>query len=146
MSGLAIAGAVWAGTAAAQTFSDPFAPAAGSVAQNADDAAKAAPADDKKPAPKPKRASARKGGESTITVVIYNKRTVGLVELTAAIAGTSDAKKIAGPLAINRKTVAHLKRDKSCLFDLKGSYADGADLDMANVELCKDKVINLTDE
>ncbi len=145
--GLAIAGVLWTAPVSAQAaFSDPFAPAAGSVAQNADDtakdAAKAAPPD----TPRSRRAKPHKPSESVIAVVINNKRSVGLVELTAALTGTTDANKIAGPLAANRKTVAHLKRDKACLFDLKGSYADGADLDIPSVELCKDKMINLTDE
>ncbi len=146
---LAMAAAAPAG--AQSTFADPFAPAAGSVVQNADDAAKAAPAAGgaeapKEAAPKPKKPRPHKDGAGVIAVVVNNKRSVGLVELTAALAGSADAKQIAGPLAANRKTVAHLKRDKACLFDLRGCYADGADIDMSSVELCKDKTINLTDE
>ena len=56
-----------------------------------------------------------------------------------------DSKKIAGPLAAGKKTVAHLAHDKACLFDLHAVFEDGAVTDAQGVELCKDKKINLTE-
>ena len=109
------------------------------------DSAGAAPAADStaaKPKPKPKP---KKPAEATIAVEVINSREVGLTSLVAAISGTPDSKKIAGPLAAGKKTVAHLAHDKACLFDLHAVFEDGAVTDAQGVELCKDKKINLTD-
>ena len=141
----ASAAALAAGSARAQT--DPLAPgAANSIAapepggQN-DAADKPAKAAKPRPRPKPREAA---GGSLAVTV--NNKRSVGLVELTVAPAGDADAKKVAGPLAFGRKTVIHIKRTKDCLYDVRGHFADEADTEQLGVELCKDKVINLTDD
>jgi len=119
----------------AQAQTDTTAPAA-------EDATQAA-----KPAHKPKAAHKPKVSKlPSITVVVNNARFVGLVELTAVLSGSGgDAVKIAGPLAAGKKTIAHLAHDKACLFDLHGSFADGAETDTSGVELCKDKKIDLTD-
>ncbi len=124
--GALLSGAAWAQTAA------PAAPAA------ATDAANSA-ADSAKPKPKPK------AGKPVINVVVKNGRKVGLVELDAAISGSGKSTKIAGPLAAGKKTVAHLQHDKTCQFDLHGTYDDGTTTDNDGVELCKDKTINLVD-
>jgi len=109
------------------------------------DSAGAAPAADStaaKPKPKPKP---KKPAEATIAVEVINSREVGLTSLVAAISGTPYSKKIAGPLAAGKKTVAHLAHDKACLFDLHAVFEDGAVTDAQGVELCKDKKINLTE-
>ena len=109
------------------------------------DSAGAAPAADStaaKPKPKPKP---KKPAEATIAVEVINSREVGLTSLVAAISGTPDSKKIAGPLAAGKKTVAHLAHDKACLFELHAVFEDGAVTDAQGVELCKDKKINLTE-
>ena len=95
-----------------------------------------------KPKPKPKP---KKPVEATIAVEVTNSRAVGLTALVAAISGTPDSKKIAGPLAAGKKTTAHLAHDKACLFDLHAVFEDGAVTDAQGVELCKDKKINLTE-
>ncbi len=82
----------------------------------------------------------------SIAVTVNNKRSVGLVELTVGPAGDANPKKAAGPLAFGRKTLIHVKRTKDCLYDVRGHFADDADTEQLGVELCKDKVINLTDE
>ena len=105
----------------------------------------AAPAADStaaKPKPKPKP---KKPAEATIAVEVINSRAVGLTSLVGAISGTPDSKKIAGPLAAGKKTIAHLAHDKACLFDLHAVFEDGAVTDAQGVELCKDKKINLTE-
>jgi len=34
---------------------------------------------------------------------------------------------------------------KSCVFDLHGAYADGSSTDLASIDLCKDKNVNLVE-
>ncbi len=121
-----------AGAGFAQTMPLPAAESAGAV-----------PAPDSmaaKPKPKPKP---MKPAEATIAVEVTNSRAVGLTSLVGAISGTPDSKKIAGPLAAGKKTVAHLAHDMACLFDLHAVFEDGAVTDAQGVELCKDKKINL---
>ena len=123
-----------AGAGFAQNAPLPAADSAGAVSAPAADS-KAA-----KPKPKPK-----KPAEATIAVEVTNGRAVGLTSLVAAISGTPDSKKIAGPLLAGKKTSAHLAHDKACLFDLHAVFEDGAVTDAQGVELCKDKKINLTE-
>ncbi|MGA2485367.1 MAG: hypothetical protein ABSF49_05190 [Roseiarcus sp.] len=125
-----------AGAGFAQTTPLPAADSAGAVTMPAGDATPAKP----KPKPKPK-----KPAEATIAVEVTNSRAVGLTSLVGAISGTPDSKKIAGPLAAGKKTIAHLAHDKACLFDLHAVFEDGAVTDAQGVELCKDKKINLTE-
>jgi hypothetical protein len=125
-----------AGAGFAQTTPLPAADSAGAVAAPAADSTAAKP----KPKPKPK-----KPAEATVAVEVINGRAVGLTSLVAAISGTPDSKKIAGPLAAGKKTTAHLAHDKACLFDLHAVFEDGAVTDAQGVELCKDKKINLTE-
>ncbi len=127
----AFAGVLLATSAASAQVAAPASDAAGAVAAPAD----AAPA---KPKPKPK-----KMGPPKVDVVVTNDRAVALTELLAAISGSSDSKKIAGPLDPGKKVVVHLAHDKACLFDLHGAYADGTTTDAVGVELCKEKKINL---
>jgi len=126
-----------AGAGFAQTTPLPAADSAGAVPAAAPAAPEAAKS---KPKAKPKKAA-----EATITVQVINGRTVGLTSLVAAISGTPDSKKIAGPVAAGKKTTARLAHDKACLFDLHAVFEDGAVTDAQGVELCKDKKINLTD-
>ena len=125
-----------AGAGFAQTTPLPAADSAGAVPAPAADSMAAKP----KPKPKPK-----KPAEATIAVEVTNSRAVGLTSLVGAISGTPDSKKIAGPLAAGKKTIAHLAHDKACLFDLHAVFEDGAVTDAQGVELCKDKKINLTE-
>ena len=82
-----------------------------------------------------------------VTVTVKNSRSVPLLELKAMISGgAGDSVKVAGNLAPGKKTTAHLAHGiKDCLFDLQGQFADGTTTDETGVELCKDKMINLTD-
>jgi len=125
-----------AGAGFAQTMPLPAADSAGAVPAPAADSTAAKP----KLKPKPK-----KPAEATIAVEVTNSRAVGLTSLVGAISGTPDSKKIAGPLAAGKKTIAHLAHDKACLFDLHAVFEDGAVTDAQGVELCKDKKINLTE-
>ena len=126
--------------------------AGGALAQTAAPDAAPAPAADaaRKPAPKAKISKAKEAKPKakklpTVTVTVKNGRSVGLVELTAALPGSGDAVKIVGALAAGKKAVAHVAHEKDCLVDLHGTFADGAETDISSVEICKDKKINLTD-
>lgn len=137
---VALAGALVAGAAHAQM--------AAPAAPDAPMAAAAADAGDQVAAKmkKPKKADAKAKKLPFVTVTVTNNRTVGLVELDALISGsTGDSVKVVGALGEGKKAVAHVAHDKPCLFDLHGSYADGATLDETGVNLCKDSKINLVD-
>ncbi len=141
-------GALAAGGARAQSAPDAPAPKA-DAAPPPDAAAPSPDAAPKKDVHKPKKAAKKSGPKEvklpSVAVVVKNMRTVGLVELDAALSSGGDSVKIAGPLAAGKKTIAHLSHDKACQFDLHGSYADGAETDVTGVELCKDKKIDLMD-
>jgi hypothetical protein len=127
-----IAGALLATSVATAQTAAPAASDAGAAASPA--------------APAKPKAKAMKAGPAKVAVTVSNKRDVALTELLAATSGSSDSKKIAGPLAPGKKVVVHLAHDKDCLFDLHGVYADGTSTEADGVALCKDKSINLTDE
>jgi len=127
------AGALLATSAATAQVVAPAADAAGAVAAPSD----AAPA---KPKAKPKKA-----GPPTVDVVVINNRAVALTDLLASPTGSSESRKIAGPLAPGKKVVVHVAHDKDCLFDLHGAYEDGTTTDVTGVALCKDKKINLVE-
>jgi len=146
--GIGFAAMLVAGSAWAQTTPDPLAPgAANNIAApepgTPSDAADK-PGKEPKPHHRPRPKAHDEGGSLAVTV--NNKRSVGLVDLTVAPAGADDAKKVAGPLAFGRKTVVHIKRTKDCRYDVRGHFADEADTEQLGLELCKDKIINLTDE
>jgi hypothetical protein len=147
-----LATALALGAAQAQTTpAEPFQPGAALSDAPAPEAAKpmTKPATEiaEDAAPKPAgRAKPRKPeGGPALTVVINNKRSVGLVQLTIAPAG-GEPRKVAGPLAFGRKTTARIPRAKDCLYDIRGHFADEADTEHLGVDLCKDRNVNLTDE
>ncbi|HXW20192.1 MAG TPA: hypothetical protein VEK35_06800 [Roseiarcus sp.] len=126
-----LASASLAGGALAQTDTAPAtAPAAPAAATPAADAAA------EKPKPKPK---------PMITVVVTNSRKTGLAELDATPDGASESKKILTKLAAGKKATIHLPKGKSCVYDLRASYDDGASADMSAVDLCTDGKINLVE-
>lgn len=127
---------------------DPLQPGAAAVseAQDAAGAAKAAGASAPMGAAKPAtRHAAPKAARGAVTVTIFNKRSVGLVELDVGPTG-GELKKVQGALAFGRKSVIRLQAAKDCLYDIKGKYADEADTEQTSIDLCKEKAINLTDE
>jgi hypothetical protein len=131
---LIIGGALAAGPAGAQT-AQPDAPAANAPAPTVADAPPA------KPAAKP-----HKKTTPTVVVLVTNSRAVALTELDAAAAGAgAEAKKILANLAPGKKTSVKVPHGKSCVFDLHGAYADGSSTDLASIDLCKDKTVNLVE-
>ena len=109
--------------------------AAPALAQNSESApAAAAPMK-----PKPK---APAGG--TVTVKVMNWREADLVEPQAAESGSANWKKVLGALKAGQWTSAKVPQGKNCHVDLRGKYADGKSADVSNVDICADKIVNLT--
>jgi hypothetical protein len=128
---LIVGAAFAAGAASAQTA----APAANAPAATVADAPAA------KPTVKPHRKTT-----PIVVVLVTNSRTVALTELDAAAAGGgAEAKQIVANLAPGKKTSVKVPHGKSCVFDLHGAYADGSSTDLASVDLCKDKNVNLVE-
>ena len=92
---------------------------------------------------KPKKAKAK--ALPVVMVAVSNMRSVGLVELDVAMAGSADSKRIAGPLAAGKKVNVKVEHDKACLFDIHGAFDDGTTTDAPSVDLCKEKKINLVE-
>jgi hypothetical protein len=132
LAALIVAAAFTAGAASAQTAQP--APPANAPAPTVADAPPA------KPAAKPHRKIA-----PTVVVLVTNSRAVALTELDAAAAGGAEAKQILANLAPGKKTSVKIPHGKSCVFDLHGAYADGSSTDLASVDLCKDKTVNLVE-
>ena len=86
--------------------------------------------------PKPKTPAGR-----TVTVTVTNWREADLVELQAAESGSANWKKVLGALKAGQWTSARLPQGKNCHVDLRGKYADGKS---ANVDICANKTVNLT--
>lgn len=78
-------------------------------------------------------------------VVVANSRAVALIELDATPAGGFLPKVIARNLAPGKKLSVNVATDKDCVFNLHGAYADLSSTDLPNVDLCKDKNVNLVD-
>jgi hypothetical protein len=128
---LIVGAAFAAGAASAQTAQ----PAANAPAATVADAPAA------KPAVKPHRKTT-----PIVVVLVTNSRKVALTELDAAAAGSgAEAKQIVANLAPGKKTSVKVPHGKSCVFDLHGAYADGSSTDLASVDLCKDKNVNLVE-
>lgn len=100
------------------------------------------------PAPSPKKATPKraKAAATTVAVTIRNSRTAKLVELRAGLAGAGKMKKIAGPIAPGKEAAARAPRGKKdCLVDLNGTFEDGQSMDAEDVDVCAQKILNLTE-
>jgi hypothetical protein len=81
----------------------------------------------------------------SVVVVVTNSRAVALTELDATPSGGTLPKAIVSNLAPGKKLSVSVSTDKSCLFALHGTYADGSSADLTSVDLCKDKNVNLVE-
>jgi hypothetical protein len=90
-------------------------------------------------------AKAPKKATAATMVVIANSRAVALVELDATPAGRFLPKVIARNLAPGKKTAVSVATDGDCVFNLHSAYADQSSSELPNVDLCKDKSVNLVD-
>ena len=81
----------------------------------------------------------------SVVVVVTNSRTIALTKLDATPSGGTLPKAIVSNLAPGKKLSVTVATDKSCVFDLHGTYADGSSTDSTSVDLCKDKNVNLVE-
>ena len=81
----------------------------------------------------------------TVTVTVTNSRKVDLVQLEAAESGSTDWKKVAGPVKSGKQASAKLPQASDCRFDLRGTFDDGESMDASGINVCADKTLNLTD-
>jgi hypothetical protein len=81
----------------------------------------------------------------TVSVTVTNSRKVDLVQLEAAESGSTDWKKVVGPVKSGQQASAKLPQASDCRFDLRGTFDDGQSMDASGVNVCADKTLNLTD-
>jgi hypothetical protein len=81
----------------------------------------------------------------TVTVTVTNSRKVDLVQLEAAESGSSDWRKVVGPVKSGEQASAKLPQASDCRFDLRGTFDDGGAMDASGINVCADKTLNLTD-
>jgi hypothetical protein len=82
---------------------------------------------------------------NTVTVSVTNSRKADLVQLQAAESGSVAWKKVLGPLKAGAHATAMLPRQFNCRVDLHGTFADGQSMDATDVEVCREKTLNLTE-
>jgi len=82
---------------------------------------------------------------NSVTVVVTNSRKADLVQLQAAESGSVAWKKVLGPLKAGAHAPAVLPRQFNCRVDLHGTFADGQTMDASDVEVCREKTLNLTE-
>ncbi len=100
------------------------------------------------PAPAPtklKPAAKTTDAANTVTVTVTNSRKADLVQLQAAESGSVAWKKVLGPLKAGAHATAVLPRQFNCRVDLHGTFADGQSMDAADLEVCTEKTLNLTE-
>ena len=91
-------------------------------------------------APKPKAKPA-----GAVTVTVTNSRQADLLQLEAAKSGSTDWKKVVGPMKSGKQASAKLPQARDCRFDLRGTFDDGESIDASGINVCADKTLNLTD-
>jgi hypothetical protein len=78
----------------------------------------------------------------SVIVVITNSRAIALTELVATPSGGTP-KAIVANLAPRKNISVSVATARSCVFTLRAAYADGASAELTNINLCKDKTVNL---
>jgi nucleoid-associated protein YgaU len=121
-------------------------------AQNAEPAAPAAPASaapaaaPAEAAPAPKKAKAKKASSaSTVAVSVWNSRSTDLTELQVAESGSASFKKVLGKLKAGKKIGVTVPKSKDCQIDLHATFADGQTTEASGVDVCTQKILNLTE-
>jgi hypothetical protein len=84
-------------------------------------------------------------GASTVTLLVTNARKADLVQLQATESGLVSWKKVLGALKSGSHAPATLPRPFNCRVDLHGTFSDGQSMDAADVNVCDQKTLNLTD-
>ncbi len=86
--------------------------------------------------PKPKEAPA-------MSIVVENKRSVGLVEL--AVVSKGEVYTVAKALEAGKNANGKIPNKAGCVVDVDGMFEDGTTVEVAKVNLCKDKRITLVE-
>ncbi len=86
--------------------------------------------------PKPKE-------EPSMTVVIENKRLVGLVEI--AVVSKGQVYTLATNVESGKNANGKVPTKAGCVLDVDGMFEDGTTVEVAKVNLCKDKRITLVE-
>ena len=84
-------------------------------------------------------------GAQTATVTVTNSRKVDLVRLQAAESGSANWKQVLGAVKAGKQASAKVPQPFNCRIDLHGVFADGQSMDASDVDVCKQKTLNLTD-
>jgi glucose/arabinose dehydrogenase len=137
LAGAALASLIAVDVARAQT-AEPAAPAAPAASAPAAAPAEAAP----KEATAKKKAAAKSG--SRLSVPVWNSRSADLTELQVAESGSPSFKKVLGKLKAGKKTNALVPKGKDCQIDLHATFADGETTEASGVDVCTERVLNLT--
>ncbi|MCO5092699.1 hypothetical protein [Bosea sp. (in: a-proteobacteria)] len=80
-------------------------------------------------------------------ITITNQRAVPLESLEIATTGEQSrlVAKLAKPLAPGKSTTLKLNKPQGCSYFILGKFADEAETDADGMDLCKDRVIRLTE-
>lgn len=97
-------------------------------------------------APAPAAAKPKKPAPKILEVQILNRRDATLVELSV-LGNTKGAKPIvlASGLGSGGKMIGKIPAKAGCVFQINGSFDDDSTLEVATVNLCKDRRITLTE-
>ena len=78
----------------------------------------------------------------SVVVVITNTRAIALTALDATPSG-GIPKTIVSNLGPRKNASVSVATEKSCVFTLRAAFADGARAELTNINLCKDRTVNL---
>jgi hypothetical protein len=92
--------------------------------------------------PKPK---AKTGTALNVTVTVTNSRKADLVQLQAAEPGSAEWKKVLGAVKSGKQASAKLSQVSDCRVDLHATFSGGQSTDASGLDVCTDKMLNLTD-
>jgi hypothetical protein len=128
------------GFAALVTFSVPvFAQSAPDAGATAEAAAKAGAAKAKRTAKK--KMAAKNAGE----IVLVNARSAAVTGVSVTSAAGKSVGKLKKPLEPGKKLSIKLPKNSGCTFAINASFADDAEFDQADVDLCADKTVRFTE-
>jgi hypothetical protein len=89
-----------------------------------------------KPKPKAKE-------DPAMSVLVENKRTVGLIEL--AVVSKGQIYTVATNVESGKNANAKVPSKAGCVVDIDGMFEDGTTVEVAKVNICKDKRITLVE-
>jgi hypothetical protein len=96
-------------------------------------------------APALSKAKAKAADGATAAVMVTNSRKTDLIQLQVAESGSANWRKVLGGLKSGKQAAAQVPHGFNCRVDLHGTFVDGQSLDVSDVDVCKEKTLNLTD-